>query len=221
MDTLNVLMSRTRLAGLLLASLVICPTTAQAEADAALYDASAPPGSAFIRIINMRPESLEVSTPEKQEVLTVSSFQVGEYLFLTGGTEHALSLQGQQFSQRFEKDSATTLVVDGDRVTALEDTYYTGRKKALISFYNLTSKPLALKTENGNHAVVDTLASQSNGTRQINEIKIGLAAWDESGAVATFAPVFLKKGRSYSYVVYEMEGQFKPLVAADAISSIE
>jgi alginate O-acetyltransferase complex protein AlgF len=221
MDRVKTLISGVGLIVALLTGLAMVPTKSWAEGEAALYDASAPPGSAFVRVINYGPDTLEVSTAEKSGAQRISSFQVGEYLFLTGGNKHAFSLSGQELNQHLAKDSATTLVVTPAGVTALEDTYFTGRKKALESFYNLTSKPLALKTEDGKHAVVATLQGLSNGQRKINEIKIGLAAWDDSSAVATFPPVFLKKGRSYSYVVYEEEGLFKPLVTADAISTIE
>ena len=194
---------------------------AMAEGEAALYDASAPAGSAFVRVINAGPETLEVTTPEKTAAQTVPGFRVGEYLYLPGGKAHVLSVGGLQVTHDFAKDSATTLVVSGGNTTTLDDEYFTGRKKALISFYNLTTRPLALKTEDGKHAVVDTLESLANGSREINEIKIGLAAWDDTGKLAAFPATFLKKGRSYSYVVFEENGAFKPVVVADAISTIE
>lgn len=192
-----------------------------AEGEGALYEASAPAGSAFVRVINNDSDALSVGTPVKSNAQELSGFEVGEYLFVPGGKEHQFSLYGHQVTRNFEKDSATTLVANKDGITELKDTYFTGRKKAMISFYNLTSKPLALKTQNGEHAVVDSLGSLTNGTREINEIKIGLAAWGDSDAEAVFPPTFLKKGRSYSYVVYEQDGAIKSVVMPDAISTIE
>ncbi|MGO1501347.1 MAG: alginate O-acetyltransferase AlgF [Marinobacter sp.] len=221
MATNKTMTSRISFAVVLLGGCALSSGPSFAEGEAALYEASAPAGSAFVRVINNEPERLSVSTPVKSEAQQLSSFEVGEYLFVPGGKDHQFSLYGHQITRNFAEESATTLVASKEGISELEDTYFTGRKKALISFYNLTSQSIALKTENGKHTVVDALESLSNGTRKINEVKIGLAAWGDSGVVATFPPTFLKKGRSYSYVAYEHDGSIKSVVMPDAISTIE
>jgi len=53
----------------------------------------------------------------------------------------------------------------------------------------------------GKHVIVDPLSNGQTGSRMVNEIKIGFAAYEAEQKVASFDELFLKKGRSYSYVL--------------------
>ncbi|GAA3967646.1 alginate O-acetyltransferase AlgF [Allohahella marinimesophila] len=191
------------------------------DGNEALYDATAPADSAFARVINLADKTASVKFGGKTAVQTVGSYQVSDYVFFTGGQAQVIEVNGERLEQQFPKNSAWTLVFHDGKVTPIEDKYYQGRKKAQVAFYNLSDQPLDLKTADGKHAVVPNISPMANGQREINEVKIGLSAWAAGSEAAAFEPVFLKKGRSYSYVIYPQAGALKPLVVADAITSLE
>lgn len=82
-------------------------------------------------------------------------------------------------------------------------------------------KPLSLKTLDGKHAVVESVASQQAGTRMVNEIKIGFAAYAGEQNLARFDELFLKKGRSYSYVVIPSGAGVRTIAAMNGLDSIK
>ena len=196
-------------------------TAVAKDGNEALYDANAPADSAFARVINLDDKTASIKFDGKTAVQTVGSYQVGDYVFFPGGKSQALEVNGERLEQQFPKSSAWTLVFDDGKLTAMEDKYYQGRKKAQVAFYNFSDQPLDLKTADGKHAVVANISPMANGQREINEVKIGLSAWTASTEAAAFEPTFLKKGRSYSYVVYPQDGELKPIVVADAITNLE
>ncbi|MAM86588.1 MAG: alginate O-acetyltransferase [unclassified Hahellaceae] len=191
------------------------------DGNEALYDATAPADSAFARVINLADKTASVKFEGKTAVQTVGAYQVSDYVFFTGGKTQTIEVNGESLVRAFPTNSAWTLVFADGKLTPIEDKYYQGRKKAQVSFYNLSEQPLDLKTGDGKHAVVANVAPMANGQREINEVRIGLTAWAASTAAAAFEPTFLKKGRSYSYVVYPHAGSLKPIVVADAITSLE
>ena len=110
---------------------------------------------------------------------------------------------------------------DGSSLKAIADNYVEDSKKAQIAFYNLTDKPLSLKTLDGKHAVVESVASLQAGTRMVNEIKIGFAAYAGEQNLARFDELFLKKGRSYSYVVIPSGAGVRTIAAMNGLDSIK
>lgn len=196
-------------------------TASAKDGNEALYDATAPAGSAFVRVVNLAELTASVGFTGKTSQQNVGSRQIGDYVFFEGGQEQTVSVNGVQLGRTFPKQSAWTLVFDGSSLTPLEDKYFTGRKKAQVGFYNLSSQPLDLKTADGKHAVVEGTAPMTSGQRDINEVKIALAAWADGAEAAAFEPVFLKKGRSYSYVVYQQADELKSMVVADSITALE
>ena len=61
----------------------------------------------------------------------------------------------------------------------IADQFVNEPRKAQIAFYNLTDKPAALKTVDGQHVVVDTIERDQTGSRMVNELKIAFAAYAE------------------------------------------
>ena len=73
----------------------------------------------------------------------------------------------------------------------------------------------------GQDAVVEGVASQQAGTRMVNEIKIGFAAYAGEQNLARFDELFLKKGRSYSYVVIPSGAGVRTIAAMNGLDSIK
>jgi alginate O-acetyltransferase complex protein AlgF len=98
-------------------------------------------------------------------------------------------------------NAASTVVYDGQQLKLIADQYVNEPKKAQVAFYNLTPAQAMLRTADGKHEVVKPLGNGQTGTRMVNEIKIDFAAYVADKQVASFDELFLKKGRSYSYVL--------------------
>ena len=69
--------------------------------------------------------------------------------------------------------------------------------------------------------MVEGVASQQAGTRMVNEIKIGFAAYAGEQNLARFDELFLKKGRSYSYVVIPSGAGVRTIAAMNGLDSIK
>jgi alginate O-acetyltransferase complex protein AlgF len=209
------------LSRLLLASLLLIPTLVRAQdGNAALYDAVAPAGSAYVRVLNLAPNGVEMMVSGKSAAQKVSAGQLGNYLFVAPGA-HKVTVGGASLETDFKPSTAVTLIHDGNSLKPITDNYVEDSKKAQIAFYNLTDKPLSLKTLDGKHAVVDGVASQQAGTRMVNEIKIGFAAYAGDQSLAKFDELFLKKGRSYSYVVIPNGSGVRTIASMNGLDSIK
>ncbi|WP_068824721.1 alginate O-acetyltransferase AlgF [Pseudomonas sp. BMS12] len=206
---------------LLLALCLTVPVLAHAQdGNAALYDAVAPAGSAFVRMLNLTGSGSELMVSGKSAAQKIGAGQLGNYQFVAPGA-HKLSAGSTSLQTELKANSATTLVFDGQQLKPIADTYSEDSKKALIAFYNLTDKPLSLKTLDGKHAVVESVPSGQSGSRPVNEIKIGFAAYAGEQNLAKFDELFLKKGRSYSYLVIPDGAGVRTIASMNGLDSIK
>ncbi|AUF95882.1 alginate O-acetyltransferase complex protein AlgF [Pseudomonas sp. BIGb0278] len=171
-----------------------------AEGNADLYDAVAPADSAFVRVLNLSQSNIDVSLSGKVNPQKVAAGQLSGYRFIPAGT-HKIAVGGKAIEPQLKANAASTVVYDGKQLKLIADKYVNEPKKAQIAFYNLSDKQAALKTVDGKHVIVDPLSNGQTGSRMVNEIKIGFAAYEAEQKVASFDELFLKKGRSYSYVL--------------------
>ncbi|MCP5163046.1 MAG: alginate O-acetyltransferase AlgF [Hahellaceae bacterium] len=191
-----------------------------ADGNGALYDAQAPADAAFIRVLNLDNTAADVLVSGKSASQKISAGQLGGYLFVDAGA-HQVTVNSATTQLDVGKSSAKTLIFNHNGLTSLDDTYSDDSKKALVAFYNLTQQPLTLKTLDGKHAIVADIGPMSNGARKVNELKIAFAAYQGDQQIAVFDETFLKKGRSYSFLAIETQGQVKALSVANSVDSIE
>lgn len=192
---------------------------AQAQANADLYDAVAPANSAFLRVLNLTGTGADVKVTGKTATQKVTAGQIGGYMFTPAG-KTKISVNSVSGEYDLVADTATTFVFDGKALIKLDDKYVNDPRKALVSFYNLSDKKVALKTADGKHALVDELGKNETGNRLVNEIKITLAAYSGDSKVVGFDEQFLKKGRSYSYVLIEQGGKLRTIAVPNAVDPI-
>lgn len=203
------------------ALLLLAPLASQAqESSAGLYGPVAPAGSAYVRVLNLSAAPAQVMLSSKSKSQKVNAGQLGAYLFTAPGTRTVTVNQTAQDID-LQSNSAYTLVYDGSSLASIVDPYANDPKKALVAFYNLTEQPLTLKTQDGKHAIVDSIGKNDSGVRPVNEVKIGFAAFNGEQSVATFDEALLKKGRSYSYVVVPQGNSVRTISQADAMDPIE
>lgn len=175
-------------------------TALAAEGNADLYDAVAPADSAFVRVLNLSDSNIDVTLSGKVNPQRVAAGQLSGYRFTPAGP-HKIAVGSKSIEPQLKANAASTVVYDGKQLKLISDKYVNEPKKAQIAFYNLTTSQAALKTSDGKHEVVKTLGNGETGTRMVNEIKIDFAAYQQDTKVASFDEQFLKKGRSYSYVL--------------------
>lgn len=171
-----------------------------AEGNADLYDAVAPADSAFVRVLNLSDRNIDVTLSGKVNPQRVAAGQLSGYRFTPAGP-HKIAVGSTSIEPQLKANAASTVVYDGKQLKLISDKYVNEPKKAQIAFYNLTTNQAALKTPDGKHEVVEALGNGETGTRMVNEVKIDFAAYRQDTKVASFDEQFLKKGRSYSYVL--------------------
>ena len=96
-----------------------------------------------------------------------------------------------------------SVIVNGGDVQVLEDPANPGQTKAGLAIYNLSKiASVALKTDDGKVTVVDGVAPGTVKSQAVNAIKVGLAAFNGSGKIASFPAVQLERGSTYSTIVF-------------------
>lgn len=190
------------------------------EVNADLYDAVAPANSAFVRVLNLSAGVVEVGLSSKKTAQKVGPGQLGAYRFTPPG-KTTLMVDSAHIEPDLQANTASTLLYSDGAITVLKDTFVNEPKKAQLAFYNLTDTPTALKTTDGKHVVVDPIGKAQTGGRMVNEFKIAFSAYAGDRKVASFDEMFLKKGRSYSYVLLPDANGYRAISQANAIDPSE
>lgn len=164
----------------------------------ALYGPVAPPGSAFIRLFNNAPSTALSAIIGGKQLDVDGAYSASGYQFLPAG-EYSLEMKSLSRQLTLDADHYYTAYVDASgKIAVVEGRGFDQRKKALIAFYNLTASPLSLKTANGKGTVVADVASNESGFREVNAVKIGLAAFINEEKIVDAKPVVLKRGKTFS-----------------------
>lgn len=182
----------------LTAAFLVSPAMAQ---DEGLYDPVAPAGSAFVRFINQatKDEALKPVINGKT-YREIGHSAVSAYFPLKEG-KLDLMLGTAKASGKAESAAYYTAVLKGDALTIIKDTAITNAAKAVISFYNLSDKPLSLKTADGKVEVIPAVEAGKSGYREINGVPVTLAAYEGDKKVADVGAVTLKRNEATAVIV--------------------
>lgn len=213
-------MKRTLASLFALLGLLAGASHAREDAGAELYDAAAPADSAFVRVLNLSSSTVRVALSGKNQAQQVSAGQLGGYRFTAPG-QARLEVGSQSLSPSLAANTATTFIYDGQQLSMLQDAFVNEPKKAQIGFYNLSGQQLTLKTLDGRHTIIDKVPAGQNGSRMVNELKIAFAAYHDDNKVAEFPEVFLKKGRTYSYLILPAETGVRALNTANGLDPLD
>lgn len=183
--------------------LLLLGSWAQAQdGNADLYDGVAPADSVFVRVFNLSSTGIGFNVSGKQREQRVAAGQLGGYRFTTPGPVK-VSVDGNTLEVDMAAGTAATVLYRGGQLILINDLFILDPRKAQVGFYNLTGQSVALKTRDGQHAVVDTLGPNETGMRAVNELKIGFSAYAGDRELAQFDEVFLKLGNTYSFMLVE------------------
>jgi len=166
----------------------------------ALYGPVAPPGSAFIRVVNLSSQTLPEAKAGNETFRNISAYSGSPYQFFSPGTMkfHVLNTN---LSFALATGHYYSLVVLANGITkVIEDLGKPDQRKATISVYNLSAvETVSLKTADGKVAVVENIAKGSRQDRAINPVKVALALYSpEPTAVAAMT---LERGQVLSLFV--------------------
>ena len=133
---------------------------------------AAPPDSAFIRVVNLTGDQLDLGLDEWRQSLAPG--RAGDYLYRPGG-EAQIRINGKSFDFSFASRSVQTLIFDGQSMRLHEDTYFNSRLKALLVMYNLTGQGASLQTANGSVTVIGPLAAEEGDGPAAPDVRAAVA----------------------------------------------
>lgn len=178
-------------------ALLVFTAPARADDDA-LYGPDAPPGSAFIRLFNASDEhdlqgqvgDVEFDDSGAWGITGFEFLPPGQQQIVVGSVSQAISLEPDRFY---------TAVYDGQSVRLLQNQRYDNRLKALLILYNLTdAKQLSLRTPDGSATIIDSVAQEAYGTREVNAARARLSLFAGDRRLADTPPVTLNRGKAFS-----------------------
>ena len=154
--------------------------------EAALYD-KAPANAAFVRVLNIQENALQLSLGGKP--LNVSGFcRASEYVYLKAGDYQLAGEQAQAWQGSFEAGRVYSLVTSSAGVTLLGESLFSNPRRAQLSVYNLAQAgSLDIKTNPGARQVFTKLGAGDRQPRPVNPIKVSLSVFSHSEAVGPAA----------------------------------
>jgi alginate O-acetyltransferase complex protein AlgF len=168
--------------------------------DEGVYGPAAPPDAAFIRVFNATAQG-ELQARIGDKVLDdIPAFGASDFVFLPAG-KYTLAAGPASEAVTLKQGRYYTAALDGKNFRLIDNDRYSNRLKALVIVYNLVDgSTLSLKTADG-RAVVENVAANSFGTREVNAVKVNLALFDGARKVSDVKPMNLERGRAFSLFV--------------------
>lgn len=172
------------------------------DATAGLYPPAAPPGSAFVRVFNGTTQPKVAAQIGDKSVGDTAALDASSYVFLAPGqypvkigtASQSVSLQGSK--------CYTTALESNGAVHTFDQDCFNSQLKALISVFNLIDgTTLSLRTTDGGQAVIDNVAGNASGHREVNAVKVNLAVYNGSTKLADAKPLTLERGKTFSLFV--------------------
>lgn len=168
---------------------------------AGLYPAAAPPGSAFIRVFNATSQPKVTAQVGSKDLGSTAAMEASSYQFLPPG-QYTVKIGGASQGAQLQGSHCYTAVLESSKQVQLFDQpCFNSQLKALVAVYNMIDgSTLSLRTSDG-QTVIDKVAANASGEREVNPVKASLAVYDGSAKLADAKPVMLSRGSTYSLFV--------------------
>ena len=178
--------------------------------DAALYAPNAPKGSAFVRAYNAGNSELSVSVGNT-DLSDIAPLGSSDFSYLPAGS-YSAKVGSNTLPVKLDADRYYTLVDQpGSEPKLVSEAAFTNKQKAMLRVQNLSDSTLSLKTADGKAAVVDKVAPDGNGEREVNPVKVSLALFDGDKKISDLKPVALARGEVVSLYITGSGSQLSPV----------
>ncbi|NGY04641.1 alginate O-acetyltransferase AlgF [Solimonas terrae] len=171
------------------------------QAQAGLYPPAAPPDSAFVRVFNDTTQGrLDAQLGDKR-VPDAAPMDASSYVFLPPGRYDA-KIGGKSDKLSLETRRCYTAALTPAEIRLFDQACFNSQLKSLISVYNLVDgTTLTVKAGDNGPAVVDAVAANAAGHREVNPVKASLVVFNGDTRLAAAKPVTLERGKVYSLFV--------------------
>lgn len=193
-----------RTISLLMAALLLPAAFVHAD-DAALYGPVAPPGSAFVRMVNASDAAGVDARVGNESLSGLAPWEVSEFVFVPAGP-HTLDIGARKLPAVLQAGHYYTAVARAAGVTLFDNARYSNRTRALIVLYNLTPQAVSLRTADGRAVVVADVAAQQFGLREVNPARVTLAVFAGDTQLAVAPPLGFVRGKAHSLFVVGSPG---------------
>jgi len=172
-------------------------------ADAALYAKRPPSDAAFFRVVNTS-DSLPVEVRLNGQLLAhLRPLTVSHYGFAESGPIH-LQINSETLTLPFTHGGTMTLLWDGKHSATITEQPFTSRKKARLKLFNIGYEQLSLKTANGKTVVIDSVAANQYGYRDVNALALPFAVYEKTTKLLTTDKIALHRGKATSIFVIQI-----------------
>ena len=182
----------------LLTALLSCSLLTSAQEEG-LYAPAPPADAAFVRVLNASEGGETTTSLGDTDFEALAYGAVSPYRVVLQG---ATALSAGSVSETVELAAGRfyTVVLD-DAATLVEDPALENRAQALLVLYNVSEKPVNLKTADGATAVIPDVAPGEVGSIAVNPISVAFGAFADETVLAAFDEVQLERGAVYSTFV--------------------
>jgi len=193
----------------LLCSLLLVPAAGTAQDT--LYDPEPPEGSAFVRVVNAGAVPVGVTLGDR-DFGSVAPRTSTLYRVVAEGTRDLVAGSAKASFELKAGGFYTVALTAAGEPALLSDPTLSSRAKALVVFYNLADDGTwDLKTADGSVALIEGVGRRGVGSREVNGIKVDLAAFGAGGASAPIAGLQLERGNAYSFLIFPSDDGVAPV----------
>lgn len=181
-------------------ALLFSAAPALAGADDGLYAPPVPDGAAVVRFLNHSDTNVDVKANGKS--FGVAPANVFTPYFVVKAGKADIDMGGQKYNGDLAAGKRyTALLTGGKNPALLEDPTGDNRAKATVVLYNLSSAPITLKAKAGTAPVIENVAPDASGHRELNGVKVDFSVHGADGKQLTnLTPVILERGLIYGIV---------------------
>ncbi|MDB5970732.1 MAG: algF [Hydrocarboniphaga sp.] len=183
----------------IIAALVLSAATF--SADAGLYPPAAPPDSAFVRVFNATPQGRLKATIGDHAIPDAAPMDASSYVFLPPGSYPA-KISGAEKTVSLDSKRCYTAAAEPGAIQLFDQDCFNSQLKSLVSVYNLIDgATLSVKVGENGPAVIDGVAANTAGHREVNPVKADLVVYNGGTKLAQAKPVTLERGKVFSLFV--------------------
>lgn len=171
------------------------------QAAAQLYTKGAPPGSAYIRVLNGTPAQSPAGFIGETAQPSLAAFTAGNFTFLPPG-DYTVQIGSRKEVFKLAGDRFYSVAYLPDGLKSFELEGFKSQLKAMIVMMNLLpGQTLSLKTADGKVTVLDSIAPFKAGQREINPLSVSLAIFEGDRKLADVPATIFERGKASSLIV--------------------